>query len=41
MLDLRIQQHFIDIADLHFQVADGLAMPFGVTVTSMLFGEFG
>jgi hypothetical protein len=27
MLDLRIQQHFIDSADLHYQVAETLAKP--------------
>ena len=36
MLDLRIQQHFIDSADLHYQVAEGLAKPVDSAVQAML-----
>ncbi len=36
MLDLRIQQHFIDSADLHYQVAEGLAKPVDAAVQAML-----
>ena len=36
MLDLRIQQHFIDSADLHYQVADGLAKPVDAAVQAVL-----
>ena len=36
MLDLRIQQHFIDSADLHYQVAEGLAKPVEAAVQSLL-----
>jgi D-sedoheptulose 7-phosphate isomerase len=36
MLDLRIQQHFIDSADLHYQVAEGLAKPVESAVQAVL-----
>lgn len=36
MLDLRIQQHFIDSADLHYQVAEGLAKPVDAAVQAVL-----
>ena len=36
MLDLRFQQHFIDSADLHYQVAEGLAKPVDAAVQAML-----
>mgnify|MGYP000603161644 CR=1 FL=1 len=36
MLDLRIQQHFIDSADLHYQVAETLAKPVDSAVQAML-----
>jgi len=36
MLDLRIQQHFIDSADLHYQLAEGLAKPVGAAVQALL-----
>lgn len=36
MLDLRIQQHFIDSADLHYQVAEGLAKPVEAAVQAVL-----
>jgi D-sedoheptulose 7-phosphate isomerase len=36
MLDLRIQQHFIDSADLHYQVAETLAKPVDAAVQSVL-----
>jgi D-sedoheptulose 7-phosphate isomerase len=36
MLDLRIQQHFIDSADLHYQVAQGLAKPVEAAVQAVL-----
>lgn len=36
MLDLRIQQHFIDSADLHYQVAEGLAKPVEDAVQAVL-----
>lgn len=36
MLDLRIQQHFIDSADLHYQVADALAKPVEAAVQAVL-----
>jgi len=36
MLDLRIQQHFIDSADLHYQVAQGLAKPVDAAVQAVL-----
>jgi D-sedoheptulose 7-phosphate isomerase len=36
MLDLRIQQHFIDSADLHYQVAEGLAKPVEAAVQALL-----
>ena len=36
MLDLRIQQHFIDGADLHYQVAEGLAKPVDAAVQAVL-----
>jgi D-sedoheptulose 7-phosphate isomerase len=36
MLDLRIQQHFIDSADLHYQVAETLAKPVDAAVQAML-----
>ncbi len=36
MLDLRIQQHFIDSADLHYQVAEALAKPVDAAVQAML-----
>lgn len=36
MLDLRIQQHFIDSADLHYQVADALAKPVDSAVQAVL-----
>ena len=36
MLDLRIQQHFIDSADLHYQVAESLAKPVDAAVQAVL-----
>lgn len=36
MLDLRIQQHFIDSADLHYQVAETLAKPVDAAVQAVL-----
>jgi D-sedoheptulose 7-phosphate isomerase len=36
MLDHRIQQHFIDSADLHYQVADTLAKPVDDAVQAVL-----
>jgi D-sedoheptulose 7-phosphate isomerase len=36
MLDLRIQQHFIDSADLHYQVAEALAKPVDAAVQAVL-----
>lgn len=36
MLDLQIQQHFIDSADLHYQLAEGLAKPVGAAVQGLL-----
>jgi D-sedoheptulose 7-phosphate isomerase len=36
MLDLRIQQHFIDSADLHYQVAEALAKPVDSAVQALL-----
>ncbi len=36
MLDLRIQQHFIDSADLQYQVAEGLAKPVDAAVQAVL-----
>jgi D-sedoheptulose 7-phosphate isomerase len=36
MLDLRIQQHFIDSADLHYQVAEALAQPVDSAVQALL-----
>ena len=36
MLDLRIQQHFIDSADLHYQLAEGLAKPVDAAVQALL-----
>ncbi len=36
MLDLRIQQHFIDSADLHYQVAETLAKPVDAAVQALL-----
>jgi len=36
MLDLRIQQHFIDSADLHYQVAETLAKPVDAAVQAIL-----
>ena len=36
MLDLHIQQHFIDSADLHYQVAEGLAKPVEAAVQAVL-----
>jgi D-sedoheptulose 7-phosphate isomerase len=35
MLDLRIQQHFIDSADLHYQVAESLAKPVDAAVQAV------
>ena len=35
MLDLRIQQHFIDSADLHYQVAETLAKPVDAAVQAI------
>jgi D-sedoheptulose 7-phosphate isomerase len=36
MLDLRIQQHFIDSADLHYQLAESLAKPLDAAVQALL-----
>lgn len=36
MLDLRIQQHFIDSADLHYQLAEDLAKPVDAAVQALL-----
>ena len=36
MLDQRIQQHFIDSADLHYQVAEALAKPVDAAVQAVL-----
>jgi D-sedoheptulose 7-phosphate isomerase len=36
MLDLRIQQHFIDSADLQYQVAENLAKPVDAAVQALL-----
>lgn len=36
MLDLRIQQHFIDSADLHYQLAESLAKPVDAAVQAVL-----
>ena len=36
MLDLRIQQHFIDSADLHYQVAETLAKPVDSAVQAVM-----
>jgi D-sedoheptulose 7-phosphate isomerase len=36
MLDLRIQQHFIDSADLHYMVAETLAKPVDAAVQAVL-----
>lgn len=36
MLDLRIQQHFIDSADLHYQVAEGMAKPVDAAVQALV-----
>ncbi len=36
MLDLRIQQHFIDSADLHYQVSETLAKPVDAAVRAVL-----
>ncbi|MFY7873695.1 MAG: SIS domain-containing protein [Limnohabitans sp.] len=36
MLDLRIQQHFIDSADLHYQLAESLAKPLDAAVQAVL-----
>ena len=36
MLDLRIQQHFIDSADLHYQVSETLAKPIDAAVQALL-----
>ncbi len=36
MLDLRIQQHFIDSADLQYQVAEGLAKPVEAAVQTVV-----
>jgi len=36
MPDLRIQQHFIDSADLHYQVAETLAQPVDAAVQAVL-----
>jgi D-sedoheptulose 7-phosphate isomerase len=36
MLDQRIQQHFIDSADLHYQVAEALAQPVDSAVQAVL-----
>jgi D-sedoheptulose 7-phosphate isomerase len=36
MLDQRIQQHFIDSADLHYQVAEALAKPVDAAVQALL-----
>jgi D-sedoheptulose 7-phosphate isomerase len=36
MLDLRIQQHFIDSADLHYKLAESLAKPVEAAVQAVL-----
>ena len=36
MLELRIQQHFIDSADLHYQVSESLAKPADAAVQALL-----
>ena len=36
MLELRIQQHFIDSADLHYQVSESLAKPVDAAVQAVL-----
>lgn len=41
MLDLRIQQHFIDSADLQYQLAESLAKPVDAAVQAVLAGVTG